>query len=64
MMIANNGVRFKTHFIHSVRSFDSASDTVIQPEIAASVNWSDSAMKYVKDGMTISVGADGRVLVD
>lgn len=58
MMIANNGVRYKTHFIHSVRSFDSASDTVIQPEVAASVNWSDSAMKYVKDGM-VAVGKSG-----
>ncbi len=58
MMIANNGVRYKTHFIHSVRSFDSATDTVIQPEIAATVKWSDAAMKSVKQGM-IAVGKSG-----
>lgn len=58
MMIANNGVRYKTHFIHSVRSFDSASDTVIQPEVAATVEWSDAAMEYVKKGM-IAVGKSG-----
>ncbi len=58
MMIANNGVRYKTHFIHSVRSFDSASDTVIQPEVAASVDWSEEAMQYVKKGM-VAVGKSG-----
>ena len=58
MMIANNGVRYKTHFIHSVRSFDSAIDTVIQPEIAASVDWSGEAMQYVKKGM-VAVGKSG-----
>ena len=58
MMIANNGVRYKTHFIHSVRSFDSASDTVIEPEVAATVDWSDEAMEYVKKGM-IAVGKSG-----
>ncbi len=58
MMIANNGMRYKTHFIHSVRSFDSTADTVIQPEIAATVEWSDTAMNYVKQGM-IAVGKSG-----
>ncbi len=58
MMIANNGVRYKTHFIHSVRSYDSATDTVMQPEVAASVEWSATAMEYVKKGM-IAVGKSG-----
>lgn len=58
MMIANNGVRYKTHFIHSVRNFDSATDTVIQPEVAATVKWSDAAMEYVKKGM-VAVGKSG-----
>ncbi len=58
MMIANKGVRYKTHFIHSLRSYDSTDDTVIQPEIAASVTWSDAAMEYVKRGM-VAVGKSG-----
>ncbi len=58
MMMANNGVRYKTHFIHSVRSFDSATDTVIEPEIAAKAEWSDAAMQYVKKGM-VAVGKSG-----
>ncbi len=58
MMIANKGVRYKTHFIHSLRSFDSAADTVIQPEIAATAQWSEEAMESVKKGM-IAVGKSG-----
>ncbi len=58
MMIANNGIRYKTHFIHSVRSFDSTADTVMQPEVAATVEWSDAAKSYVKKGM-IAVGKSG-----
>lgn len=58
MMIANNGTRYKTHFIQAVRSFDSEADAVIAPEVAASVKWSDEAMQYVKEGM-IAVGKSG-----
>lgn len=58
MMIANNGTRYKTHFIHSVRSFDSETDTVIEPEVAATVEWNDEAIDYVKKGM-IAVGKSG-----
>ncbi len=58
MMIANNGTRYKTHLIQSVRSYDSTTDTVIQPEVAATVTWSDAAMSYVKKGM-IAVGKSG-----
>ncbi len=58
MMIANNGVRYKTHFISAVREFGATSDTVIQPEVAAMVTWSDAAMRAVKEGM-IAVGASG-----
>ncbi len=58
MMIANNGIRYKTHFIHSIRSFDSTGDTVMQPEVAATVEWSDEAMEYVKKGM-VAVGKSG-----
>jgi penicillin-binding protein 2 len=58
MMIANNGVRYKTHFIHSVRSYDGSSETVIPAEIAAKVTWSQAAMDQVKKGM-IAVGKTG-----
>ena len=58
MMIANNGTRYKTHFIQAVRSFDSETDTRIEPEVAATVKWSDEAMEYVKQGM-IAVGKSG-----
>ena len=58
MMIANKGVRYKTHFIHSLRSFDSATDTIIQPEVAATVEWSEDALEYVEKGM-IAVGKSG-----
>ncbi len=58
MMIANEGVRYKTHFIKAVRDFNSTADTVIQPEVAASVEWSDDAMSYVKQGM-IAAGRSG-----
>ena len=58
MMIANNGVRYKTHFIHALRSYDGSQDTIIQPEIAARVEWSDDAMKSVKRGM-IAAGKSG-----
>ncbi len=58
MMIANNGVRYKTHFIQAYREYDSSSDTVVKPEVAATVEWTDSAMKTVKQGM-IAVGKSG-----
>ncbi len=58
MMIANNGVRYKTHFIKSVRSFDGSSDTVIPSEVLATVEWSDEAIKAVQEGM-IAVGKTG-----
>lgn len=58
MMIANKGVRYKTHFIHSLRSFDSSADTVIQPEVAATAQWSEDAISYVQQGM-VAVGKSG-----
>ena len=57
-MIANGGVRYKTHFIGSLRRFDSTADTVIEPEVAATVEWSEAAKKSVKEGM-IAVGKAG-----
>lgn len=58
MMLANNGVRYKTHFIKALRSYDSQSDVVIQPEIAAKVTWSEASMEAVRKGM-IAVGKTG-----
>ncbi len=58
MMIANNGVRYKTHFIKSIRSYDSATETVIPAEVAAKVTWSKEAMDQVRLGM-IAVGKTG-----
>ena len=58
MMIANNGVRYKTHFIKAVRSYDNSTETVIPAEVAAKVVWSKEAMEQVKKGM-IAVGKTG-----
>ena len=58
MMIANGGVRYKTHFIKSIRSYDGTEETVIPSEVAATVEWSDAAMEAVRKGM-IAVGKTG-----
>ena len=58
MMIANNGVRYKTHFIKSVRSYDNATETVIPAEVAAKVTWSKDAIDQVRKGM-LAVGKTG-----
>ena len=58
MMIANNGVRYKTHFIKSIRSYDGANDEVIAAEVLAKAKWSESAMKSVREGM-VAVGKTG-----
>jgi len=58
MMIANGGTRYKTHFIHSVRSYDNSTETIIPAEVAAKVVWSEEAMSQVREGM-IAVGKTG-----
>lgn len=58
MMIANNGVRYKTHFIEAYRPYDSEVDEVVAPEIAATVEWSQTAMDTVRRGM-VAVGKSG-----
>ena len=58
MMIGNGGTRYKTHFIKSVRSYDGKSETVFPADVAASVEWTQSAMDAVRDGM-IAVGKTG-----
>lgn len=58
MMIANNGVRYKTHFIKSIRSYDNSTETVIPAEVAARVTWSQDAISQVRKGM-LAVGKTG-----
>ncbi len=58
MMLANNGVRYKTHFIKAVRSFDSFSDTIIEAQVAAKATWSEEAIASVREGM-VAVGKSG-----
>lgn len=58
MMIANGGTRYKTHFIHSVRSYDNSQETIIPAEVAAKATWSEAAMSQVQKGM-VAVGKTG-----
>ncbi len=51
MMMANDGVRYKTHFVHSIRSYDGTSEKVTVPEIAAKATWSQAAIDTVRQGM-------------
>lgn len=51
MMLANDGVRYKTHLVHSIRSFDGTAEDVVQPQIAAKGNWSQTAIDTVRQGM-------------
>ena len=58
MMIANNGVRYKTHFISAYRSYDGEADVKVEPVVEATTEWSDEAITAVKQGM-IAVGKTG-----
>ena len=51
MMIANDGVRYKTHLVHSIRSYDGTSEQVVKPEVAATSKWSQTAINTVREGM-------------
>lgn len=51
MMLANDGVRYKTHFVHSIRSYDGTSEKVTNPVVAAKANWSQAAITTVRNGM-------------
>ena len=50
MTIANNGVRYKTHLVQSIISYD-GTETPVEPEVAASVELSQSAIDTVRQGM-------------
>ncbi|MBE6806506.1 MAG: hypothetical protein E7527_00620 [Ruminococcaceae bacterium] len=58
MMIANGGIRYKTHFVKAIRSYDGKNETAIPAEIAAQVEWSDEAIASVRKGM-VAVGKTG-----
>ncbi len=51
MMIANDGVRYKTHLVHSIRSYDGSKETITAPEVAAKATWSQTAIDTVRRGM-------------
>ncbi len=51
MILANDGVRYKTHLVHSVRSYDGLTDTVVQPEVVSRADLSKEAIDTVRKGM-------------
>lgn len=51
MTLANDGVRYKTHLVHSVRSYDGLTDTVVQPEVVSRADLSKEAIDTVRKGM-------------
>ena len=59
MAIANDGVRYKTHLVHSVRSYD-GKETLVEPEIAARVELSQLAIDTVRQGMIDVVESSNR----
>ncbi|MDD3692811.1 MAG: penicillin-binding transpeptidase domain-containing protein [Oscillospiraceae bacterium] len=50
MTMANDGVRYKTHLVKSIRSHDGV-ETVVEPEVAATVKLSKKAIDTVREGM-------------
>ncbi len=50
MTIANDGVRYETHLVKSVRSYD-GNETPVKPKIAATVKLSKEAVNTVREGM-------------
>lgn len=57
MTMANDGVRYKTHLVKSIRSYD-GTETVVQPEVVAKLNLSKEAIDAVREGM-IQTGKTG-----
>lgn len=58
MALANDGVRYKTHLVHSIRTYD-GKETLIEPEIAAEVPLSQLAIDTVRQGMIEVVKTNG-----
>ena len=55
MTLANDGVRYKTHLVHSVRSYDGLTDAVVQPEVVSRADVSKEAIDAVRKGMVAVV---------
>lgn len=51
MTLANNGVRYKSHLVYSILSYDGSTETVVKPEVAAKIDVPDSVWETVKAGM-------------
>lgn len=60
MTIANNGVRYKTHLVQSVISYDGV-ETPVEPEVAAKAEFSQVAIDAVRQGMR-QVMTDGTAM--
>lgn len=58
MTLANDGVRYKTHLVHSIRTYD-GKETLIEPEVAAEVPLSQLAIDTVRQGMMEVVTTGG-----
>jgi penicillin-binding protein 2 len=50
MTLANNGVRYKTHIVKSIRSYDGA-EKAVEPEVVSRLNLSQEALQVVREGM-------------
>ena len=50
MALANNGVRYKTHLVQSVRSYD-GKETPVKPEILSTIPLTQEAIDTVREGM-------------
>lgn len=58
MTLANDGVRYKTHLLHSLLSYDGTVAETYQPQVMATVEVSQEALDTVKKGM-VAVGTSG-----
>lgn len=58
MTLANDGVRYQTHLLHSLLSYDGTVAEVYEPQIAATVPLSQEAQDAVREGM-VAVGRSG-----
>ncbi|MBR7091950.1 MAG: penicillin-binding protein [Clostridia bacterium] len=56
--LANNGVRYKAHLVHSIREADGTVVSVTEPEILSALDIPDNVSKIVRDAM-ISVTKPG-----
>lgn len=51
MTLANDGVRYKTHLVQSVRSYDGQTVSVVEPEVVSRAELSQEAIDTVRQGM-------------